>query len=199
MPRSTAPLLPASSLDPSALSPTDLTPPLTVRSNPYALAAWNDYLPRLQQIHFLTPTDIPALSSLAICKGILAAATETLNDHIATYASQKRKTKNTRRKSALSPLTVIGAYGVQVKHPVIAIINQQQDALLKMEKEFGLTPASRARMTKKAAASAPTAFTPANINPLRNPDKHAGFEQYKGGLAMMKLKNNKKAEEDDDD
>jgi hypothetical protein len=69
-----------------------------------------------------------------------------------------------------------------------------------MEKEFGLTPASRARLTKKAAASAPAALAP-NTNPLRNPDKHAGFEQYKVGLAVMKLNNSntKKTEEDDDD
>lgn len=92
-----------------------------------ALAEWHSLAPELHRIGVLTIVDRTALAAYCESFSQFVRASETLR--------------------AEGDVT-IGAHGGQVAHPCVAIANQAKSMMHKYLIEFGLTPASRAKLAK---------------------------------------------------
>lgn len=100
--------------------PASSEPPARLTGN--ALTYWNWYAPRAAAVKIFTETDVPAMEQLCSC----LAEIDELNEQIAREG-----------------MVIKGAYG-PVRNPATLLRHQARDAAMRLMREFGFTPSSRA-------------------------------------------------------
>jgi P27 family predicted phage terminase small subunit len=111
-----------------------LTPPKDL--SPAAKAEWQRIVTILAETKPLTQADIAALV--------------IYSTSYATYAEAQAKVEE-------QGSVVVGTTGSPIKNPYLAVMKESWDRLKVLLPEFGLTPASRAKMAKQEPPPAPKA------------------------------------------
>lgn len=106
-----------------------IPPPETVLAQPNAREVWEETLPRLIAMGIMSNNDLKAFENYCVACGIHAEAVILMSKTGLTYESVNEAGGILSRKS-----------------PFIEIINTSSRLIIQFSSEFGLTPASRARL-----------------------------------------------------
>lgn len=111
-------------------------PPRWLKLSPLARRAWRDIAPLLIGMRVLTSADLVALSLLCDSLATIVVAKEHVAEHGATYET-------------------VGEGGARMvrKHPAVEIHAEASRFAKVMLGEFGMTPASRSKVSQVGSAS----------------------------------------------
>ena len=118
----------AGSGEPLVETKTIPSPPDVVTGNDIALEEWNRVSPLLWEAGLLSKLDVTALAMYCLSFALHVRAETELKDQ---------------------PLIITSASGNDIKNPLLSISSMALANMLKVGRQFGMTPASRSKVTVK--------------------------------------------------